>query len=76
MQAAGCSELGGSHKELLQDFLTRCDFVKFARYEPTESERALHQAAVRFIADTVPPASGRPTPRRPGSSRLPPPAKS
>lgn len=55
-QVQSRSELDGSHKELLQDFLTRCDFVKFARYEPTESElRALHQAAVRFVADTVPP---------------------
>lgn len=50
------AELGPSHKDLLQDFLSRCDFVKFARYEPTETElRDLHGAAVRFVNDTVPP---------------------
>lgn len=50
------SELAGFHKDLLQDFLTRCDFVKFARYEPTEAElHALQQAAIRFVSETVPP---------------------
>lgn len=43
-------------RTLLGDFLTRCDLVKFARLEPTESElRALHQSAVRLVNDTVPP---------------------
>jgi len=39
----------------MQEFLTRCDFVKFARYDPTEPElRELHRAAVRVVEDTVP----------------------
>lgn len=48
--------LSESIQKLLQDFLTRCDFVKFARYDPTEPElREIHRAAVRVVEDTVPP---------------------
>lgn len=48
--------LSESLQGLLQEFLTRCDFVKFARYDPTETElRDLHRAAVRVVEDTVPP---------------------
>ena len=43
-------------KESLGEFLTRCDLVKFARYEPREPElRGLHDAAVRLVDETEPP---------------------
>lgn len=49
-------ELSASIQTLLQDFLTRCDFVKFARYDPTEQElRDLHKIASQMVEDTVPP---------------------
>lgn len=42
-----------AHKALLEDFLSRCDLVKFARYEPTESElRELYDAALRLVDET------------------------
>ncbi len=42
-----------AHKQLLEDFLTRCDLVKFARHEPTEGElRGLLDAALRLIDET------------------------
>ncbi|MGE3311414.1 MAG: hypothetical protein AB7O66_15715 [Limisphaerales bacterium] len=48
--------LSESIQKLIQDFLTRCDFVKFARYDPSEPELLeIHQAAVRMVEDTVPP---------------------
>jgi hypothetical protein len=47
------SVLREEHKSLLEDFLTRCDLVKFARGEPTEPElRALLDAALRLIDET------------------------
>lgn len=44
-----------THKELLADFLTQCDLVKFARFRPgpKEMEAAL-AAATRFVDETVP----------------------
>ncbi|MBL9134479.1 MAG: hypothetical protein JNK85_01360 [Verrucomicrobiales bacterium] len=49
--------LAPEHQGLLQDFLGRCDLVKFARHDPTESELLeLHGAAVRLVEDTAPPA--------------------
>lgn len=42
-------------KQSLGEFLSRCDLVKFARYEPTEVElRELHAAANRLIDETEP----------------------
>jgi hypothetical protein len=42
------------HKRLLEDFLTRCDLVKFARHEPTQPElEALLDAALRFVDETT-----------------------
>ncbi len=65
------NRLAAGHRELLQDFLTRCDFVKFARYDPTESELlALHGSAVRFVAET---AESAPTPPPLPSATPPPP---
>jgi hypothetical protein len=42
-------------KESLEDFLTRCDLVKFAKYEPREPElHELHAAALRLVEETEP----------------------
>lgn len=42
-------------KESLEDFLTRCDLVKFARYEPLEPELMdLHASALRMVEETEP----------------------
>lgn len=61
LQVRTRTELAADHQQLLQDFLTRCDFVKFARYEPTETElRALHQSAIRFVTETIPPPTPPP----------------
>lgn len=58
-ELAGSVALDGRHKELLADFLTRCDLVKFARVVVDQSElQALHQAAVRLVEETVPSPHG------------------
>jgi hypothetical protein len=42
-------------KQSLADFLANCDLIKFAKYEPTESElRAMHAAALRLVNETEP----------------------
>ena len=42
-----------TQKQSLADFLSRCDLVKFARYEPTETElRSLHDSALRLVDET------------------------
>jgi hypothetical protein len=42
-------------KEKLGEFLERCDLVKFAKYEPAETElRELHDSAVRLVEETEP----------------------
>lgn len=69
----GHRELSAEQQGLLEDFLTRCDLVKFARHDPTETElRALHGAAVRLVTDTapqsLPPTSEARTARAPGPS--------
>jgi hypothetical protein len=47
------SQLNEEHKALLENFLTKCDLVKFARDEPTETElRGLLDAALRLIDET------------------------
>jgi hypothetical protein len=44
-----------TQKEVLAGFLTECDLVKFARYEPGVAElRQLHQAAVNLVEETQP----------------------
>ncbi len=58
-ELTGSVALDGRHKELLADFLTRCDLVKFARVVVDQSElQALHQAAVRLVEETVPSPNG------------------
>ena len=47
--------LSEAQKTSLGDFLQSCDMVKFARYEPRESElRELHDYAVELVAQTEP----------------------
>jgi hypothetical protein len=42
------------NKQVLGDFLTRCDLVKFARAEPGPAElQELHAAAVRLVEETA-----------------------
>ena len=49
------SLLTPDQKQSLGEFLNRCDLVKFARYEPGESElRELHAAALRLVEETEP----------------------
>ena len=49
------TKLRGDHKSLLEDFLSRCDLVKFARFEPTVPEmQALLDSATRFVDETAP----------------------
>lgn len=48
-------------KPSLGDFLSRCDMVKFAKYEPTQMElEDLHSAAMRIVEDTEPKAVFQP----------------
>jgi hypothetical protein len=47
------SHLDARQKASLTDFLERCDLVKFARFEPTESDlRDLHESALRLVDET------------------------
>ena len=42
-------------KQSLGEFLSRCDLVKFARYEPTEAElHDLYDSAIRLVDETEP----------------------
>jgi len=55
----------------LAEFLASCDLIKFARYEPTETElRGLHASALRLVNETEP----RVLPADVGSSVAAPPA--
>jgi hypothetical protein len=47
------THLTRDQKETLGRFLESCDLVKFARFEPTETDlRQLHEAAVRLVDET------------------------
>ena len=47
--------LTADQKESLGRFLENCDLVKFAKYEPGESElRELHSSALRLVEETEP----------------------
>jgi hypothetical protein len=51
----GTSLLTTEQKLSLGDFLANCDLIKFAKYEPTETElRALHAAALKLVNETEP----------------------
>jgi hypothetical protein len=66
------SVLHPDHKALLEDFLSRCDLVKFARFEPTQDElKALLDAALRVIDETsAPVVSPGPAPTAPPLDRV------
>jgi hypothetical protein len=54
-ELAGTDLLAGEQKESLGKFLESCDLVKFAKYEPGESElKSLHNSAVRLVEQTEP----------------------
>jgi hypothetical protein len=47
--------LTAEQKQSLAEFLASCDLIKFAKYEPTETElRALHASALRLVNETEP----------------------
>ena len=47
-----------TQKESLSQFLASCDLVKFAKYEPGETElRDLHSSALRLVEETEPVAT-------------------
>jgi hypothetical protein len=49
-QLARKSPFSGGEKMLLEDFLNRCDLIKFARYEATSADsRLLLDEAIRFV---------------------------
>ena len=53
-------------KDSLGEFLQSCDLVKFAKYEPGETElRELHGAAVRLVEETEPVEVPSPAPSTP-----------
>jgi len=46
----GASPFSEDEKSLLEDFLNRCDLIKFARYEATTSDsELLLEEAIRFV---------------------------
>jgi hypothetical protein len=51
----GSNLLTTDQKLSLADFLANCDLIKFAKYEPAETElRSLHAAALRLVNETEP----------------------
>ena len=51
----GTNLLTTEQKLSLGEFLANCDLIKFARYEPAETElRALHAAALKLVNETEP----------------------
>ncbi len=54
-ELSGTDLLGKEQKESLGNFLESCDLVKFAKYEPRETElRELHGSAVKLVEETEP----------------------
>ncbi|MCM8796519.1 MAG: BatD family protein [Candidatus Omnitrophica bacterium] len=43
--------LSVEHKSLLRDFLTNCDLVKFAKYQPAQTEASLAFASAKKLID-------------------------
>ena len=43
--------LRSEHKNLLRDFLSHCDMVKFARYHPEETETASSYESARNLVE-------------------------
>jgi len=58
-ELSGTDLLATEQKESLGNFLESCDLVKFAKYEPRETElRELHGSAVKLVEETEPGDSG------------------
>lgn len=58
--------LSERQKVSLAGFLESCDLVKFARYQPGETElQGLHGAAIGLVEETVPVAEPSPNPAAP-----------
>ena len=58
-ELSGTALLDREQKNSLGAFLQSCDLVKFARYEPRETELwELHGAAVKLVEETGPAAEG------------------
>jgi hypothetical protein len=56
LQTSGSLDL--RHKQVLADFLTRCDLVKFAQANPGRPElEELHGVALRVVTETIPTAA-------------------
>jgi hypothetical protein len=54
-ELAGTKILLPEQKQSLGQFLESCDLVKFAKYEPGETElRELHASALRLVEETAP----------------------
>jgi len=54
-ELSGTKLLLPEQKESLGNFLASCDLVKFAKYEPGETElRELHASALRLVEETEP----------------------
>ncbi len=52
--AAGRRAIEGAHRDVLREFLTRADLVKFARARPAEDEcAAAGRSAEQFVTDTA-----------------------
>jgi hypothetical protein len=59
-------------KDSLVEFLNQCDLVKFAKYEPGESElRGLHASAVRLVEETEPMVNEAGEPAAPANLQSP-----
>ena len=53
LEAGRSAELSRSHRDLLSDFLERCDRVKFARYAPREEESMVAlEVTARFLDES------------------------
>jgi hypothetical protein len=55
IELQGTNLLTTDQKLSLGDFLENCDLIKFAKYEPTETElRTMHAAALKLVNETEP----------------------
>jgi len=53
-EMAHTNKLDATHKILIQEFLERCDMVKYAKYGPSNFEiKETYDAAKRFIDETI-----------------------
>jgi len=53
-EMAHTNQLDATHKILIQEFLERCDMVKYAKYGPSNLEiKETYDAAKRFIDETI-----------------------